>query len=119
MSDLRLGSPHRCQTSARVPAWGPRPNYTAVIRPHTGDRGGDDRGEMSLRYIGSKARIADQIAAILGPWPGQGRFVDAFCGTGIVARHAADLGWPVLLNDHLTSSVAMASAQVLTGGDVP
>src|SRR6185437_13594390 len=70
---------------------------------------------MSLRYIGSKARIADQIAAILGPWPGQGRFVDAFCGTGIVARHAADLEWPVLLNDHLSSSVTMASAQVLAG----
>jgi len=74
---------------------------------------------MSLRYIGSKARIADQIAAILGPWPGQGRFVDAFCGTGIVARHAADLEWPVLLNDHLASSVTMASAQVLAGNDVP
>jgi adenine-specific DNA-methyltransferase len=74
---------------------------------------------MSLRYIGSKARIADQIAAILGPWPGRGRFVDAFCGTGIVARHAADLGWPVLLNDHLASSVAMASAQVVAGRDVP
>lgn len=73
---------------------------------------------MSLRYIGSKARIADQIARVLGPWPGAGRFVDAFCGTGIVARQAADRRWPLLLNDHLSSAVAVASAQVLAGSDV-
>ena len=74
--------------------------------------------QVSLRYIGSKARVVGEIGAVLGPWSGRGRFVDAFCGTGIVAREAANLGWPLVINDHLTSSVAMAVAQVLGDDDV-
>lgn len=74
---------------------------------------------MSLRYIGSKARVAAEIGAVLGCWRGKGRFVDAFCGTGIVARQAADLGWPLWLNDHLISSVAVATAQAVARSEVP
>jgi adenine-specific DNA-methyltransferase len=74
---------------------------------------------LSLRYIGSKARVAAEICAVLGRWKGQGRFIDAFCGTGIISRHAAELGWPVHLNDHLVSSVAMATAQVISSEEVP
>jgi adenine-specific DNA-methyltransferase len=76
-------------------------------------------GRQSVRYIGSKARVAAMIAGILGPWPGSGRFIDAFCGTGSVGRRAAELGWPIVLNDHLTSSMLTAAAQVIARADVP
>jgi adenine-specific DNA-methyltransferase len=68
---------------------------------------------VSVRYIGSKTRIVDQIMAVLGPPdPGSGRFVDAFCGTGAVAAGAAALGWRVHLNDQLYAAVCLASARV-------
>lgn len=48
-----------------------------------------------------------------------GLFVDAFCGTGVVAAAAADAGWPVRVNDSLSSAVATASALLVSREDVP
>lgn len=69
---------------------------------------------MTFRYIGSKARVVEAIAKRIGPPSGRGRFVDLFCGTGVVAEAAATLGWDVHLNDHLQSSVVMAAARLIT-----
>jgi adenine-specific DNA-methyltransferase len=68
---------------------------------------------MSFRYIGSKSRIVDQIKARIGPSTG-GFFVDAFCGTGVVAEAAADLGWPVRINDNLSSAVISTGARLIS-----
>ncbi len=62
---------------------------------------------MTLRYLGSKARVGEELKSHIGR-PRGGRFVDAFCGTGAVAEIAADLGWPVAVNDHLTAAVSMS-----------
>lgn len=62
---------------------------------------------MSVRYIGSKARVADAILDLAGR-PMEGRFVDAFCGTGAVAAVAAARAWRVTVNDSLPSAVAMS-----------
>lgn len=68
---------------------------------------------MTFRYIGSKARLAEQLRKHIGAWDG-GVFVDAFCGTGAVAEIASSLGWPTLLNDHLVSSATMAAARLIS-----
>lgn len=47
---------------------------------------------VGVRYIGSKARVADVILDLAGA-PEDGRFIDAFCGTGSVAKAAAARGW--------------------------
>ncbi|MEU0575679.1 DNA adenine methylase [Dermacoccus nishinomiyaensis] len=49
------------------------------------------RRSSGVRYIGNKARVADAILDLAGD-PGDGRFVDAFCGTGSVAAVAASRG---------------------------
>lgn len=66
---------------------------------------------MTLRYIGSKARMAEELATHIGK-PDGGRFVDGFCGMGSVATVAADLKWPVVLNDHLAYAVKMSAARL-------
>lgn len=69
---------------------------------------------MTFRYIGSKSRLIDQITAYMAP-PKQGAFfVDAFCGTGVVAEAAADLGWNVRINDSLCSAVISAGARLVS-----
>jgi len=69
---------------------------------------------MTFRYIGSKSRLIDQITAYMGH-PKQGAFfVDAFCGTGVVAEAAADLGWNVRINDRLHSAVISAGARLIS-----
>lgn len=74
---------------------------------------------MGVRYIGSKARVAEQIANLAGdPTPG-GRFIDAFSGTGSVAAAAARNGWAVTVNDQLPSAVAMSVGAVVGAGNVP
>lgn len=73
---------------------------------------------MSIRYIGSKARLADAIVDLAGD-PGQGRFVDAFSGTGSVAAAAANRGWNVLVNDALPSAVAMSTGALVGRKNVP
>lgn len=73
---------------------------------------------MSVRFIGSKARVADAIVDLAGS-PHDGRFVDAFCGTGAVASSAAERGWPVLINDSMPSAVAMATGTLVGRSDAP
>lgn len=73
---------------------------------------------MGVRYIGSKARVADAILDLAGD-PRDGRFVDAFCGTGSVAAVAASRGWAVTLNDALPSAVAMGIGATVGRGNVP
>lgn len=68
---------------------------------------------IGIRYIGSKARVADEIARIVGRPVGNGAFVDGFCGTGTVAEAIAAAGWSVRLNDHLLSSALMAAARLI------
>jgi len=68
---------------------------------------------MTFRYIGSKSRLIDQITTHIGK-PTEGAFfVDAFCGTGVVAEAAADLGWNVRINDSLHSAVISAGARLI------
>lgn len=75
---------------------------------------------MGYRYIGSKARVADDIAQYLGaPPPGAGRFIDAFSGTGVVAGKAADLGWDVAINDKMQYAAVLSEARLLSEADVP
>lgn len=69
---------------------------------------------MTFRYIGSKSRLIEQITAHMGyPKPGS-FFVDAFCGTGVVAEAAADLGWNVRINDSLHAAVISAGARLIS-----
>lgn len=68
---------------------------------------------MTVRYIGSKARLAEAIMDIIGdPTSGSSHLVDAFCGTGIIARTAAIRGWNVSGNDTLLSSTYLADASL-------
>ena len=73
---------------------------------------------LSVRYIGSKSRLVDAIIAVVGkPGRRSGMFVDAFCGTGVVAEAAARVGWAIRLNDHLASAVTMAHARLVSRHD--
>ena len=75
---------------------------------------------MGYRYIGSKARIADDIIAYLGkPASTEARFIDGFSGTGIVAAKAADIGWTIVINDMMKNAVVMSEARLLAECDVP
>jgi len=69
---------------------------------------------MTFRYIGSKFRLIDQISIHLGGAKQGAFFVDAFCGTGVVAEAAADLGWNVRINDSLHSAVISAGARLVS-----
>lgn len=69
---------------------------------------------MTLRYIGSKSRLINQITNHIGSPKDDAFFVDAFCGTGVVAEAAASLGWNVRINDNLLSAVISASARLTT-----
>lgn len=73
-----------------------------------------------VRYIGSKARVVDEILQLVGPPTEEdGVFVDAFCGTGVVGARAAQMGWAVRFNDSLRSAVAVATARLVSRADVP
>lgn len=69
---------------------------------------------MTFRYIGSKSRLVDQITAHMGRPEAEGFFVDAFCGTGVVAEAAAEMGWNVRINDSLQSAVISAGARLIS-----
>lgn len=74
---------------------------------------------MGYRYIGSKTRIVKSIIEYLGePSSSNSRFVDAMCGTGIVAYEAALAGWPVLISDRMLNAVIMSEARLLSYQDV-
>ena len=89
-----------------------------VVRADLADGRRQDIG--TVRYIGSKARVVDEILDIIGPpGPEDGFFVDAFAGTGVVGSAAADRGWAVRINDVLSSSVAISVARLVSAADVP
>ena len=69
---------------------------------------------MTFRYIGSKSRLVDQITTYIGQPKEEAFFVDAFCGTGVVAEAAAKLGWNVRINDNLRSAVITAGARLIS-----
>lgn len=74
----------------------------------------------TVRYIGSKARVADAIASLIGrPADPRSRLVEPFCGTGVVAERAALRGWNVTLNDTLFSATIMAAARMTAREDIP
>lgn len=73
---------------------------------------------MGYRYIGSKARIADEIIKYIGKPTGDGYFIDAFSGTGIVAEKAADYGWKIKVNDMMKNAVIMSTARLLSMEDI-
>lgn len=75
---------------------------------------------MGYRYIGSKARIANDIIQYLGsPQTEDGYFIDAFSGTGIVASKAADAGWKIKINDIMYNAAVISEARLLSAEDVP
>lgn len=75
---------------------------------------------MSVRYIGSKARVVDRILDVVGSPPARGGFfVDAFTGTGAVASAAARAGWSIRINDNLYCATVLAAARVTSWGQVP
>lgn len=75
---------------------------------------------MGYRYIGSKARIANDIIQYLGsPQAEDGYFIDAFSGTGIVASKAADAGWKIKINDIMHNASVISEARLLSVEDVP
>lgn len=74
---------------------------------------------MAIRYIGSKARLAEAIIDIIGdPTAGSPHLVDGFCGTGIVARTAALRGWDVTGNDTLLSATYLADASLYSAQEL-
>ena len=74
---------------------------------------------MGYRYLGSKARIAEDIVSYAGKTTDHnGYFIDAFCGTGVVAEKAADLGWKILINDMMKNATIMSEARLISVEDV-
>tara|TARA_R110001583_G_C5669945_1_gene410678 strand:+ start:9651 stop:10706 length:1056 start_codon:yes stop_codon:yes gene_type:complete len=73
---------------------------------------------LSFRYLGSKLRLLESLKGHIGNYNGQGQFVDAFCGTGSVAKLASELGWPVKINDQLESGAVMAASQLISRKNV-
>lgn len=72
------------------------------------------KGEnMGYRYIGSKARIVDEIMNYVDIYPGKGRFIDGFCGMGHVAIAAANKHWPVIVNDQMLYAGYISKARLL------
>lgn len=69
---------------------------------------------MRYRYLGSKQRLAKEIAKFIGAPSQEGKvFVDAFCGTGSIAEVAFDYGWNVRLNDNMYCAVIMAFGRLI------
>lgn len=74
---------------------------------------------MGYRYIGSKARIAEEILSYLGgPSREDGRFIDAFAGTGVVAETAAKYNWPIHLNDMMKNAIVMSEARLISKQEI-
>ena len=74
---------------------------------------------MGYRYIGSKARIANEIIEYIGrPNDSDGYFIDAFSGTGIISEKAADFGWRIKANDMMKNAIVMTESHLLSVDDV-
>ena len=74
---------------------------------------------MGYRYIGSKARVANDIMNYLGKPIAGGCFIDSFSGTGIIASRAADLGWKIRINDMMHYATIMSEARLVSDKDAP
>lgn len=75
---------------------------------------------MSVRYLGSKARIVEQIVALIGPPDHGGQvLIDGFCGTGVVAETAARAGWSIRINDSLMAATVISAARLASRKTVP
>lgn len=74
---------------------------------------------MAVRYIGSKARVAEAILDLIGEPQPDSVFADLFAGTGAVLEAAADRGWSIRLNDHLFSAVVMSRARLVSSEEAP
>lgn len=64
--------------------------------------------------MGSKSRLVEHITGILGYPNQQQRFIDLFCGTGVVGTAAGVLGWKVLSNDVLSAATIISSSKMLS-----
>lgn len=74
---------------------------------------------MGVRYIGSKARLAQGILDVIAESGlTSGRFVDGFCGTGIVSSEAANRGYSVLANDALYSSALITESSLICQSEI-
>lgn len=100
----------------RVEGW-PKANPVRGDEPRYRDLRRKVSKTMGVRYIGSKARVADAIVDLAGS-PDGGRFIDAFSGTGSVAKAAANRGWAVTVNDSLPSAVSMSVGAVIGTGNI-
>ena len=69
---------------------------------------------MGYRYIGSKARISEEILSYIGKPEKEGFFIDAFSGTGVVGETACDFGWNVHVNDMLKSASIMSESRLIS-----
>lgn len=73
---------------------------------------------MGYRYIGSKARIAEDIITYIGKPSNNGFLIDAFSGTGVVAEIAAENGWSVIINDMMKNAVVMSEARLISSNEI-
>ena len=89
--------------------------------PDTGlrspEEGPGQSDSLAARYLGSKARVLEELMRLVGTPSGTGVLVDGFCGTGVVASAAADAGWSVRVNDQMRSAVDLARARLLSTAD--
>lgn len=75
--------------------------------------------QMGVRYIGSKARLAQGILDVIAESGlTSGRFVDGFCGTGVVSLEAANRGYSVLANDALYSSALITESSLICQSEI-
>ena len=97
------------------------PSHTPRLRSgHVRGRREKPTRAMSLRYIGSKSRLASVLVDLIGPPKATQRLVDGFCGTGAVSLAALDAGWRrFLLNDALLSAGTMAFARLTSQRQAP
>lgn len=69
---------------------------------------------MTFGGIGAKSRLIGQITAYIGHLKRSAFLVEAFCGMGVVAEVAVDLGWNVCINERLHSAVITAGALLIS-----
>ena len=68
-----------------------------------------------MDLIGSKAKLVEWIFSIIGkvsPPMSKCVFLDACCGSGVVSRHAASLGYTVISNDVMEFPRAIANGSI-------
>lgn len=65
-----------------------------------------------IKYIGSKRRLVDRIAAIVDGLPGARRVLDLFSGTSRVGRALKERGYDVTANDNTSFAHALAVCYV-------